>query len=265
MSLVSAHNGWETHTVGPADSTRTVLMLPGALCSAEFFEDVMGEAALAGVRLVAVTVPGWTGTTPLADVSMENYAREIGRVAAELKADVVVGHSVGANYALEMAALGVFKGPVVLLSPSFSREDEFKELNSLDKIGRVPGIGALAWWLALKTVPGQTKKELPPERGQVLADEMKRNRVAFCRPAIRKYFEYLDQYGNLVPRLCASGVRAWVVFGTEDAVGLKDEERRGLEECPTVTLTTVKGTHMFLVEEPVGTAEVIAEAVAAVA
>lgn len=216
------------------------------------------------MRLIAVTVPGWTGTTPLADVSMEHYACEIGRVAADIGADVVVGHSVGANYALEISVLGAFSGPVVLLSPSFSREDEFKELGMLNKIGRVSGIGAAAWWLALKRIPGQAKKELPGERGTAIASEMAKNTVGFCRKALRKYFVYLDRYGNLAPRLCASGARAWVVFGSADGIGLKDEERHELKSCSTVTMATVQGTHMFLVEEPTGTAQIIADAVAAV-
>jgi hypothetical protein len=40
---------------------------------------------------------------------------------------------------------------------------------------------------------------------------------------------------------------------------LKDEERAGLEACPTVTMATVDGTHMFLVEQPAKTAAVIAD------
>jgi hypothetical protein len=38
----------------------------------------------------------------------------------------VVGHSPGANVAIEMLAAGHFSGPLVLLAPSFSREDESK-------------------------------------------------------------------------------------------------------------------------------------------
>ena len=264
MSLSSTHNGWDTRTVGPVDAPRTVLLLPGALCSAEFYEDVIAEPALAGVRLVAVTVPGWTGTTPLADLSLESYARAVARVAADFGADVMVGHSLGANYALEAAALGVFSGPVVLLSASFSHEDEAKALGVLNTIGKVPLLGGLTWWVALKGMPVMMKRQLPGARADVLAAELAKNVPSFCRKATRPYFEYLDRYGSLVPRLCESGVKAWVVFGSDDEIGLKDEERRGLEACPGVTMATVEGTHMFLVEQPAQTAAVIAQAVAAV-
>jgi hypothetical protein len=59
-------------------------------------------------------------------------------------------------------------------------------------------------------------------------------------------------------------VKAWVVFGTNDEIGLEDEERATLEACPSVTMATVEGTHMFLVEEPAATAKIVADAVAAV-
>jgi len=61
---------------------------------------------------------------------------------------------------LEMAALGVFSGPVVLLSPAFSREDEFKELVVLDRLGRVPGLAQLGWAAMLKTI-GRAMKGVP--------------------------------------------------------------------------------------------------------
>ena len=56
--------------------------------------------------------------TPPEDVSIENYARLTAELAADLGCDVVVGHSMGANVALEMAASGAFSGPLVLLAPS---------------------------------------------------------------------------------------------------------------------------------------------------
>lgn len=49
---------------------------------------------------------------------------------------------------------------------------------------------------------------------------MKNNDPRFCRWIVRRYFEYLDRHGSLVSRLCEAGVRAWVVFGDHDEVGL---------------------------------------------
>ena len=65
----------------------------------------MAEPALAGVRTIAVTVPGMGGTPAPKDLSIENLARLAAQCAADLGCDIAVGFSMGANIALEMAAL----------------------------------------------------------------------------------------------------------------------------------------------------------------
>jgi hypothetical protein len=109
-------DGWELRESGPPDADYTVLLLPGALCTAAFFEALMAESRLseASIRMVATTVQGFGGTTPPDDLSMENYARLAGKLAADLGCDLVVGHSVGANIAIEMAASAEFAGPLLL-------------------------------------------------------------------------------------------------------------------------------------------------------
>jgi hypothetical protein len=44
---------WEVRRAGPANAPRTVLFLPGALCSGEFYEDVFAESTL-GIHVLAV-------------------------------------------------------------------------------------------------------------------------------------------------------------------------------------------------------------------
>jgi pimeloyl-ACP methyl ester carboxylesterase len=145
--ITKDRDGWDLRESGPADADHTVLLLPGGLCTAVFFDDLMAEPKLseAPIRLVAATPPGYGGTPPPEDLTMENYARLAGKLAAGLGCEIVVGHSLGGNVALEMVAAGEFSGSVILLSPSFSREDEFKELGMLNRIGRVPGVGYLAY------------------------------------------------------------------------------------------------------------------------
>jgi hypothetical protein len=46
MSTKRTHDGWAIRESGPANAPRTVLLLPGALCSGEFYEDVFAEPAL---------------------------------------------------------------------------------------------------------------------------------------------------------------------------------------------------------------------------
>ena len=161
---VRQYDGWVIREQGPRDATHSVLLLPGALCSSVFYDDLLSEPALAeaSLRFVATTLPGFGGTTPPTDVSIENYARLAGRLAADAGCDVVVGHSLGANVALEMVAAGEFRGPVVLISPSFSREDESKFPRALDRLGVV--FGHLPYALMMKTLASAADEY---ERGSV--------------------------------------------------------------------------------------------------
>ncbi|MFG2819095.1 alpha/beta fold hydrolase [Kitasatospora sp. NPDC048365] len=258
----------DVRRAGPEDARRRVLLLPGGLCTTEFYADVMAQPAMAGAGLgaVAVTLPGFGRTEPPADLSMEGYARRMGEVAAAGRCEVLVGHSMGANVAIEAAALGLFRGPLVLLSPTFSRADEARFLGVLDRAGRVPGLGPLAWTAMLKAMPRTMKKDMlkdhvPEHRAQALAADMADNDPAFCREVVHHYYAYLDRHPSLVTRLRDSGARAWVVRGDHDEIGLKDEERRELEANPRVTMVAVPDAgHLVLVDQPARVAAVIVEA-----
>src|SRR5438270_448727 len=118
------HMDWEMVESGPGDAERTVLLLPGGLMTARSYAELMAQPSLAEIRLVAVTLPGYGGTPPPEDFSIENYARLTAELAARLACDVVVGFSIGATVAFEMVVSGAFAGPVVLLGPSPSSRDE---------------------------------------------------------------------------------------------------------------------------------------------
>jgi pimeloyl-ACP methyl ester carboxylesterase len=263
------HSGWSVHESGPADAEHAALLLPGGLCTAAFYDDVLADPRLAQapIRFAATTVPGFGGTAPLDDLRFESYAEAAAELAADLGCDVVVGHSMGANLAIEMLGAGRFSGSAVLLSPSFSREDEFNVLGVMDRLGRVPGVGALTWWAMLKAMPRGMKKELPAGRRDALVAELLRNDPRFCRASVRHYFEYLDRRGSLVSRLCDSGARAWVAFGDgKGEAGLTDTERRGLEGCASIELVTIRGSgHMALNDNPGIVAGLILEAVESLA
>jgi pimeloyl-ACP methyl ester carboxylesterase len=177
---------------------------------------------------------------------------------------VVVGHSLGANVALEMVATKALAGPVVLISPAFSRKDEATFLYALDRGAVV--FGHLPFALMLKMIGPAMKKEVPPARRDVLVADLKNNDPRFVRRQMRAYFEYLERHGSLAKRLCDAGVPAWVSFGEHGDTGLTEDERRVLEACPHVTLVTIPETgHASLVQKPDRIAELVLAAVSSLA
>jgi SAM-dependent methyltransferase len=251
---------WDLRESGPPDAEHAAFLLPGGMCTAAFYEEVMAEPKLAGIRLVAATMPGHGGTPAPQDASVENCARLAGELAAGRGCDVVVGHSMGANVALEMAASGEFSGPLVLLAPSFSRQDESVFLRVLDRLGRV--LGHLPFAAMLKLIGVAVKgSPLPADRRAALAVELRKNDPRFVRRGVHCYLRYLDRYGSVAARLCKAGVPAWVVHGERGDGGITDEERRTLEACPRVSVITIPGASYFTpTEEPALVAELIVKA-----
>jgi pimeloyl-ACP methyl ester carboxylesterase len=253
--------GWLLYESGPEVAEHTVLLLPGALASAAFYDDLIAEPSLrrASVRFAATTLPGFGGTEALDDVSIENYARVAGSLAADLGCEAVVGHSLGANIALEMVASGAFKGPVVLLSPSLSREDESKFPRALDVLSRV--LGHLPYSLMLRLIGPAMKSSLPPARRDALIAELRNNDPRFLRRQTRGYLAYLDRHGSLVSRLGDADVSTRIVFGERDDIGITDDERKALAEYPHVTIVEIANAgHFTLNEQPGQIAELVLDA-----
>jgi pimeloyl-ACP methyl ester carboxylesterase len=235
---------WDLLHSGPADAEHTVLLIPGSLATAAFYADLMAEPSLADIRLVAATLPGQGGTPPAGDLSIENYARLTGELAAELGAQVLVGHSTGGCVVLETAATGAHPGPLVLLAPSLSRRDEPLAPRVLDRLSVV--LGHLPYAAILKVIGSMLKGGVPVHRQDALAAELRKNDPRLVRRHTRLYLNYLDHHGSVARRLCESGARAWVVYGEQDEVGLTDTERTILDDCPTTTVRTIAGTGHFI-------------------
>jgi pimeloyl-ACP methyl ester carboxylesterase len=254
------HLGWVLHESGPAGAEHTVLLLPGALATAAFYDDLLAEPSMSSIRFVATTVPGFGGTAPPLDMSMESYSKVAGELASDLGCGAVVGHSLGANIAIEMASAGEFSGPLVLLAPSFSRRDESKFPRALDRLSRV--LGDLPYSLMLKIIGPAMKSSLPPTRRQALIAELKKNDPSFLRQQTRLYLEYLDRHGSLAPRFADSGVPAWVVYGESDDIGITDDERDVLEASAHVTIVMLPDAgHFTLNQQPAEIAKLVLEAV----
>jgi pimeloyl-ACP methyl ester carboxylesterase len=252
---------WELLEAGPLDAEHTVLLLPGGMCSAGSFAEVMAEPALAGMRLVAATLPGHAGAPPPDDYTVENYARLTTELVKQVGADVVVGFSMGASVAFEMVLSGNFTGPVVLLGISLSLKDEAAFFRAIVKLGNV--FGGLASSLLAKGAASMVKRvPVSSERQNELREDFRRNVPQHTRYGLREYVRWLPKYDDPAERLCRTAVPSWVVHAEKGDGGLTAHERRTLEACPQVQLVTIPGAVFFLPNEvPDQIAVVIVEAV----
>jgi pimeloyl-ACP methyl ester carboxylesterase len=263
ISTDREHLGWVLREAGPVGAPHTVLLLPGALGTPAFYDDLLAQPSIrdAPIRFIATTLPGFGGTAAPDDVSMESYTRLASRLVADLSCDVIVGHSLGANLAIELASTGEFTGPLVLLSPSFSRADESKFPRTLDRLSRV--FGHLPYSLMLKIVGPAMKSSLPPARRDALTNELKKNDPRFLRDQTRQYLAYLDRHGSLAQRFCDAATQAWVVYGERDDIGITAIERAVLEATPGIRLVEIADAgHFTLNQKPDEVADLVLQAVA---
>ena len=254
---------WQLRESGPADAEHTVLLLPGGLCGAGSFAELMAQPTLARTRLIAATLPGHAGAPPPGDYSIENYARLACGLAARVGADVVTGFSIGASVALEMAASGGFTGRTVLLGISLSAADEPAFFHAIVGLGRV--LGGLPVTVLAKGAASMVKKmPVPAERQAELRDDLRRNVPGHVRPSLREYRRWLCRPESHAERLCRAGSPTWIVHAEKGDGGLTGDERRVLQVCHQAHLVTIPGAVFLLpVEAPEQIAEVIIEALPA--
>lgn len=228
------------------------------------YEELMAEPTLAGVHLVAVTLPGHGGRPPLEDDSVENYARLTSGLAADLGCDAVVGFSMGANVALEMVGSGGFVGPAILMAPCFSPKDEAAFLRVLDRLAHV--LGHLPFSAMVKMVDQAAKgSPLPADRLDALVGELRKNDPRVLRGAIHKYLSYLRRYGSVAPRLGEAGVPAWVVHSEKGDGVVTADQLRMLEAYPAITVIKLPGKSFFMPnEEPDLLAGLVLDALATI-
>lgn len=267
MEYETSTNGKVLRAGGAGDPRYRVLCLPGGLCTAAFYDDLLATPALAtgGVRAIATTLPGFGGVPfpPGFDATVEAHPAFAGELARELGCDAVVGHSFGANVAIEMAGGGHFNGHLILLAPTFSPEDEMKGVETVNRIGYVPVLRSLITALLFRSFPKMLKGQVPDDSVDRLAAEMASSNRSDIRTNLRRSYEHLYKYGTLAGRLCRSGAQAEVVFGEDDEVGLTPAERSALESCATTRLHFVPDCgHMLPNQKPEWVAELIVGAIA---
>src|SRR3954447_489478 len=201
---------WELREAGPADAQHTLLLLPGGMCSAGSFAELMAEPALAGMRLVAATLPGHAGASPPDDYSIENYARLTSELATTVGADVVVGFSMGASVALEMVVSDVFVGPAVLLGISLSTKDEPAFFRALVRLGSV--LGGLPAAVLAKGAASMVKRiPVSADRQAELRADFRKNIARHTQLSLLEYVRWLGRHDHPADRLCQAGVPTWIV------------------------------------------------------
>jgi pimeloyl-ACP methyl ester carboxylesterase len=251
---------WQLREAGPLEAKCTVLLLPGGMCGAGSYAEVMAEPVLAGTRLVAATLPGNAGAPPLTDCRPETYARVAAELAERVRADVVVGYSNGASVAFEMVVSGSFTGPVVLLGISLSSKDESAFFRGLIQSGTV--LGNLPTRVLATVAASMIKRTaLPAERKRELQEDFHKNVPEDTMHALRAYVSWLHRQERPAERLCQAGVPTWTVHAEKGDGGLTDDERGVLEACPNTRVVTIPGNVFFLPnEESARVADVIIEA-----
>jgi len=252
---------WDLYETGPEDAEQTVLLLPGGMCGARSYAEVMAEPALHDLRLVAATLPGHAGAPPPDDYTIEHNARLASELTQRIGADVVVGFSMGASVALEMVASGGFTGPVVLLGISLSLEDEAALFRAIVKLGNVFG-GLPSALLARGAASMLKRAPVSADRRNELRKDFRKNVPQHARLALREYLRWLAKYDDPAERLCRAGLPTWVVHAEKGDGGLTDHERDVLEACPQVQIVTIPGNVFFLPNEvPAPIAAIVADAV----
>src|SRR4051812_40865183 len=253
---------WDIVESGPAEAEQTVLLLPGGMCSAGSYAEVMTEPRLAGVRLIAVTLPGHAGAPPLSDPSTETCAGAVAELAESAGVDVVVGFSMGATVAYEMLVSGSFIGPAVLLGVSLSAPDEPMVFRAIIRLGSL--LGSLPAAVLKKGAASMVKHAAVPSDRQVeLRSDFARNDAGNLRRVLREYLRWLNRDDDPAARLCAVRSPTWVLHAEKGDGGLTQHERAVLEACPHVQVMTLPGQVFFLPNEaPERVADVIAAALA---
>jgi pimeloyl-ACP methyl ester carboxylesterase len=255
---------WELRESGPSDARHGVLLLPGGACSAAFYDELTAEPALAGLRLVAATLPGHAGTPAPGDPSTRNYGRLAAQLATVKHCGTVLGFSMGSTIALEMAATAGFTGPLILTGASFSRKAESTMLEVLDALGRVTGSLPYVFMRSMFE-PMLKQSAIPAPRQAELLAEFKRNEPRNMRKLIRAYLRDLGREPLIGDRLRALDAPVWIVHADKGDGRLTTEERRSLEECQNVTVVTIPGRSFFLPNEhPAELADLIVEALGTV-
>jgi len=184
---------------GPA-----VLLVHGWCGMKEAWGPLPEALAAAGLRAVAVDLPGW-GETPAprrARHSPEEYAEALAPLAADLAPLAVVGHSMGAQPALLLAAGEPrVRSLVLIAAPAVRVGHIVLPPHNLTELVSLPGVGLTATRVALLAM--KLRRPAPAERYRnTLADP-----TTLERPGAAPIIEIAERGFRRTPT--ATMARAW--------------------------------------------------------
>jgi len=241
----------------PAAVKYRVLLLPGFLCTDVVYRDMLDDPAprKAGIQLVAGNPPGFKGL-PVEkgfDFSIEDYAEAVCDLNDCEPYDLIVGHSFFANVLIEVAASDRYHGPLMLLSPSLSREAEDADTRFYDRISRIPLVCRIGTMISYQMLHASFAPYFIEEKKYKidgLVAEARKSPGCISRRLITSFFDHMDRR-NLASRLARTDQPVMYIRGADDPVRLLPAHRRRLSEAPRITIKEIKHSkHFVMIDHP---------------
>jgi pimeloyl-ACP methyl ester carboxylesterase len=270
MTLASVsrqHADWYVVESQPPHVKARLLCLPGLLCTDVIYEPLLKSTALreAGIQIVAANPPGFKGlgTSPQFDFSVESYAASLRDLLNREHVTAIVGHSISANFVLELLKMGPRAEKIVLLSPTFRRASEPWDLRLFDAVARYrwlrKPVGKLVYQL-LPFVFAPYFTDVRPQHLRRIVDEGRLSPLENAARQLNGFFDYLDRHANTLDCLSAIRQPVWIIRGARDNVRLFDDDRARLQKLPHVTFQELPiANHFPMVDAPDALAQQLIE------
>ncbi len=256
MTTQRNQNGWLLVDNKPQQPTLRTLLLPGLQGSDLVFQKLLSSELLQknGIHTIAGNPPGFKGLPPPAGFSftIDSFASLVEQMAEQEKIDLIVGHSFAANVLIEVAARKKFKGKLMLISPSLTRDAETKELLMLDSMSRKPMVSGIMWWVTYMMMDSIFKPYFDDKAS--LAAVVRDGKLIprdIGRKTMLGYFDHIDKYGNLSNRLIETEIPVMYVRGSKDDIKFTDENKKILLSSSKIQVIEVEGArHFAMLDKP---------------
>ncbi len=266
MSTERESNGWLLVERIPTNRKYKILLLPGLQGSDLVFQKIFDSELLLdhGIHIIAGNPPGFKGL-PVPNefnFSIESFASLVEHLAQTESIDLILGHSFSANVLIEVAARKIYKGQIILISPSLTRDAETKELLMLDSFSRKPLLRGIMWWVTYLMMDSIFKPYFDDKASlaAVVRDGKKIPRD-IGRNTLLGYFNHIDTYINLTNRLLQTENRVYYVRGNKDDIKFSDENKSLLRTSPKITVTEIEDArHFAMLDKPIEISNLIVSA-----